>query len=45
MKEMIRRYDEVISQKANKLAIKELYEHLDQYLKKNSYMDFRVEVN
>lgn len=36
--EMIRRYDEVITEKANKLAIKEVYEHLPvTYVKSKSY--------
>lgn len=32
-KEVIRRYDEVISDKANKGAIKEIHEILKQYIK------------
>ena len=33
-KEMIRRYDEVLNEKANKIAIKDLYEHLKLYARK-----------
>lgn len=38
--EMIRRYDEVLLEKANKMAIKEVYEHLAaNYVKNNPYND------
>jgi hypothetical protein len=31
-KEMIRRYDEILSEKANKMAIIEVYEHCNKYV-------------
>lgn len=38
---MIIRYDEVISNKANKLAINEIYDKLNGYVNNNTFTDFK----
>ncbi len=41
---MIRRYDEVMLEKANKLAVKDLYEHVTaNYVKIKGYEEIRQE--
>jgi len=48
-KEMIRRYDEIMSEKANKSAIKEIYEHMKGLAKeikiKEVVKDFTAQVD
>lgn len=48
-KEMIRRYDEIMSEKANKSAIKEIYEHMKSLAKeikiKEVVKDFTAQVD
>jgi hypothetical protein len=39
VKEMIRRFDEVISEKASKMAINELQVHVDNFYVKKKYWD------
>ena len=36
-KEMIARYDEIISNKANKVSIAEIYDAMSQFVKKESF--------
>lgn len=38
-KEMIRRYDEVLSDKAGKTAIKEIYEHMRRFIESKAVKD------
>ena len=43
--EIIRRYDEVIAQKASKTNVKEIYEEFKEYITQNKFLDFKAENN
>lgn len=44
-KEIIRRYDEVVAQKASKTTIAEIYEHLKEFIDNNKFLTFKSENN
>jgi hypothetical protein len=44
-KEMIRRYDEIISDKANKTAIKEIYELMRHFIKMDKLKEFQTNID
>lgn len=41
-KEIIRRYDEILAEKASKTSVKEIYEHFNIYVKETPYTEFKA---
>ena len=39
---MIRRFDEVLAEKASKTAIQEIYEHFHLFVKDSIFMDYKA---